>query len=64
VTRRDDNDDREPFIAYRRLGLRTARESYILALSSGINILAAGSSAPLITERKGTDPHWKHGASI
>ena len=24
-----------------------------------INILAGGSSVPLISERKGTDPHWK-----
>jgi len=29
-------------------------------LSSGINIVAGGSSVPLISERKGTDPHWKH----
>jgi len=29
-------------------------------LSSDINILAGGSSVPLISERKGTDPHWKH----
>ena len=29
-------------------------------LSSGINILAGGSSVPLLSERKGTDPHWKH----
>jgi len=29
-------------------------------LSSGINILAGGSFVPLISERKGTDPHWKH----
>jgi len=29
-------------------------------LSSGINILAGGSSVPLISERIGTDPHWKH----
>jgi len=29
-------------------------------LSSGINILAGGSSVPLICERKETDRHWKH----
>jgi len=29
-------------------------------LSSGINILTGGSSVPLISERKATDPHWKH----
>jgi len=29
-------------------------------LSSGINILTKGSSTRLISERKGTDPHWKH----
>jgi len=29
-------------------------------LSSGINILAGGSSIPLISERKATDLHWKH----
>ena len=34
--------------------------SAINCLSSGINILAGGSSVPLISERKGTDPHWKH----
>ena len=28
--------------------------------SSGINILAGGSSVLLISERKGTDPNWKH----
>jgi len=28
--------------------------------TSGINILAGGSSVPLISERKETDPHWKH----
>jgi len=32
----------------------------INCLSSGINILAGGSSVPLISERQGTDPHWKH----
>ena len=32
----------------------------INCLSSGINILAGGSSVPLISERKGTDPHLKH----
>ena len=32
----------------------------INCLSSGINILAGGSSVPLISKRKGTDPHWKH----
>jgi len=38
------------------------RQSYsaINCLSSGINIMAGGSSFPLISERKGTDPHWKH----
>ena len=35
--------------------------SAINCLSSGINILAAGSSVPLISESKGTDPHWKQG---
>jgi len=36
--------------------------SAINCLSSGINrpILAGSSSIPLISERKGTDPHWKH----
>ena len=34
--------------------------SAINCRSSGINILAGGSSVPLISERKGTDPHWKH----
>jgi len=34
--------------------------SAINCLSSGINIFAGGSSVPLISERKGTDPHWKH----
>jgi len=29
-------------------------------LLSGINILAGGSSVPLISQRKGTDPDWKH----
>jgi len=32
----------------------------IYCLSSGINILAGGSSVPFTSERKGTDPHWKH----
>jgi len=35
------------------------RWSAINCLSSGINILAGGSSVPFISERKGTDPHWK-----
>jgi len=26
-------------------------------------MLAGGSSVPLISERKGTDPHWKHVAA-
>jgi len=34
--------------------------SAINCLSSGINILAGGSSVPLISECKGTEPHWKH----
>ena len=34
--------------------------SAINCLSSGINILTGGSSIPLISERKGTDPHYKH----
>jgi len=34
--------------------------SAINYLSRGININAGGSSVPLISERKGTDPHWKH----
>jgi len=34
--------------------------SAINCLSSGIKILAVGSSVSLISERKGTDPHWKH----
>jgi len=34
--------------------------SAINCLSSGINILAGGSSVPLISGRKETDPHWKH----
>jgi len=34
--------------------------SAINCLWSSINILAWGSSVPLISERKGTDPHWKH----
>ena len=34
--------------------------SAVNCLSSGIKILAGDSSIPLITERKGTDPHWKH----
>jgi len=34
--------------------------SGINCLSSGINILAGSSSVPLISERKGTDSHWKH----
>jgi len=29
-------------------------------LSSDINILAGDSAIPLISEDKGTDPHWKH----
>jgi len=33
--------------------------SAINCLSSGINILAGGSIVPLISEHKGTDPHWK-----
>jgi len=33
--------------------------SAINYLSSGINILTGGSSVPLISERKGSDPHWK-----
>ena len=33
--------------------------SAINCLSSGINILAGGSSVPLISERKGSDPHRK-----
>ena len=36
------------------------RCSAINCLWSGINILAWGSSIPLISERKGTHPHWKH----
>ena len=42
--------------------IKTQRQSCsaINCLSSGINILAGGSSVPLISERKGTDPHWKH----
>jgi len=32
----------------------------INCLSSGINILTGVSSVPLISERKGTNPHWKH----
>jgi len=31
-----------------------------IAFSSGINMLAGGSSVPLISERKGTDARWKH----
>jgi len=34
--------------------------SAIKCFLSGINILAGGSSVPLISKRKGTDPHWKH----
>ena len=34
--------------------------SAINCLSSDMNILAAGSYVPLISERKGTDSHWKH----
>jgi len=34
--------------------------SAINCLLSGINILAGSSSVPLISEGKGTDPHWKH----
>jgi len=34
--------------------------SAINCLSSSINILAGGSSVPLISESKGTDPHWKN----
>jgi len=34
--------------------------SAINCLSSGINILAGGSYIPLISEHKGTDPHWRH----
>ena len=34
--------------------------SAIDCLSSGVNILAGGSSIPLISECKGTDPYWKH----
>ena len=34
--------------------------SAINCLSSCINILAGGSSVPLIYECKVTDPHWKH----
>ena len=34
--------------------------SVTLVHPSGINILAGGSSVPLISERKETDPHWKH----
>jgi len=33
--------------------------SAINCLLSGINILAGDSSVPLMSERKGTDPHWK-----
>ena len=36
------------------------RCSAINCLSSGVNILAGGSSVPLIFERKGADLHWKH----
>jgi len=31
-----------------------------IAFLSGNNILAGGSSVPLISEGKRTDPHWKH----
>jgi len=34
--------------------------SAVNCLSSGINILAGDSIVPLISERKGADPHWKH----
>jgi len=34
--------------------------SAINCLSSGINILARGSSVLLTSECKGTDPHWNH----
>ena len=34
--------------------------SAINCLLTGINILAGGSFVPLISERKWTDPHWKH----
>jgi len=37
--------------------------STINCFSSGINILAGTSSVPLISERKGTDPHCTHFAS-
>jgi len=40
--------------------IKTVSCSAINCLSSGINILAGGRSVPLISERKGTDPHWKH----
>jgi len=40
--------------------MSAARCSSINCLSSGINILAGGSSITLISERKGTGPHWKH----
>jgi len=33
--------------------------SAINCLSSGINIMAGGSSVPFISERKGSDPPWK-----
>jgi len=32
----------------------------VAQFSSGMNILAGGNSVPLISERKETDPHWKH----
>jgi len=38
----------------------SGKVSAINCLSSGINILAGDSSVPLISERKGTGPHWKH----
>ena len=34
--------------------------SAINCLSRGINMVVGGSSVPLIPERKGTGPHWKH----
>ena len=50
----------EPF--YKRSPKNCQRQSCsaINCLSSGINILAGGSSVPLMSERKGTDPHWTH----
>jgi len=61
VTDNFDNKGREVFCKV-SLYKKCQWQSYsaINCLSSGINILAGGSSVPLISERKGTDPHWKH----